>query len=121
MLSAAYGNDAHQGGSYTTKAAYGLLISCTGFGYGVFLTIFPPTLADAYGYANFGYDRGMFCLLLLLLFFSRTLIRQLRLQQFTNYCSRPECCPPSFSRVTPPQRGEGGSLLSGCVCLVVVT
>ncbi len=33
---------------------YGCLMSFTGMGYGFALSLFPPTLADAYGFANFG-------------------------------------------------------------------
>ena len=36
------------------RFVYGAFIALTGMGYGVFLTIFPATLADAYGFANFG-------------------------------------------------------------------
>ena len=53
-LSAVYGNDAHHGGSDAVKTLYGVCVALAGFGFGVFLTMFPPTLADAYGYANFG-------------------------------------------------------------------
>ena len=50
-LSAGYG---HNGNSHDLQRLYGVMIALAGFGYGVFLTMFPPTLADAYGYANFG-------------------------------------------------------------------
>ncbi len=52
---------AQQGGDATIKFVYGTFIALTGLGYGVFLTIFPATLADAYGFANFGWVPSLPC------------------------------------------------------------